>query len=254
MILLLDIGNSRVKWTTLEVEGIGAVEAATHRGADLDVLWQTLWGNVAAPQRVVAANVAGTELATSLALWCRQQWGVTVEFAAVEAHTAGIRNGYMEPARLGVDRWLAVIGAATLVDMPYCVVDCGTALTVDAVDAGGVHLGGWIVPGLGMMGSLLRTGTSAVQIDRVAGEVTYGFGHNTAAAVAGGAAHAAAGLVRQALELLGQQSGRAVACVVTGGDVPSLLPLLPTHCCHRPDLVLLGLGVWVRQEKTRAQG
>lgn len=246
MIILIDIGNSRVKWAALESGGLGGARGMSHRDVLLDELWDTLFQGQSVPARVVVANVGGDAIEQSLATWVRRVWGVEVEASVAAASCCGVHNGYFEYGRLGVDRWLAMIGAYTAQAGPLCVVDCGTAMTVDVVNGAGRHLGGWIMPGLGAMQAVLRQRTQGVRLDFLPEAGAGVFGRDTAEAVREGTCRAAVGLVVQALALLGTMATEAPRCVVTGGDAITLLPLLPPGCQHVPDLVLRGLAAVVR--------
>lgn len=251
MMLLLDIGNTRVKWARLLDGKLSFGVPAAHRGRPLDAVWSMLWAALPLPRRVVVANVAGAEVAASLAAWCQAHWGVAPEFVASVAVACGVSNGYRQPGQLGVDRWLALIGARHVPELathPLCVVGCGTALTVDAVGADGRHLGGWIAPGLALMRRQLEGGTAVFGGGIDVGQGGHGFGLGTADAVTGGVQHAAAGLVLQAVSLVHGLLGTAPICVLTGGDAATLLPLLSTVARSVPDLVLHGLATLVQQE------
>jgi len=251
MMLLLDIGNTRVKWGRLLDENLSIGMPAVHHGQPLHTVWSMLWAALPLPRRVVVANVAGAGVAASLAAWCQAHWGVAPEFVASTATACGVSNGYHEPAQLGVDRWLALIGARHVPELavrPLCVVGCGTALTVDVVDAGGRHLGGWIAPGLTLMHRQLEGGTAVLAGGIGVGHGGQYFGQQTVDAVTGGVQHAAAGLVLQAVSLAQRLLGVAPACVLTGGDAATLLPLLSPVARNVPDLVLHGLATWVQGE------
>lgn len=251
MMLLLDIGNTRVKWGRLLDGRLSIGVPAVHHGQLLDTVWSMLWAALPLPRRVVVANVAGTEVAVSLAAWCQAHWGVAPEFVASTAIACGVSNGYRQPAQLGVDRWLALIGARHVPELtaqPLCVVGCGTALTVDVVDTEGRHLGGWIAPGLTLMRRQLEGGTTVLAGGNGVGQGGQDFGQETVDAVTGGVQHAAIGLILQAVSLAHRLLGAAPACVLTGGDAATLLPLLSPAARCVPDLVLHGLATWVQRE------
>lgn len=248
MILLLDIGNTRIKWGFLQYDRYCPGSAIAYRAHGLMPLWQA-WADIV-PTRVVAANVAGAVVATVLAEGVAQRWGLAVEYPRAVQAACGITNGYREPEQLGVDRWFAMIGAYHLAGDVTCVVDCGTALTIDALGAGGQHLGGWILPGRQTMQQAVTGATAGVRLEedfkKAMGHPA--FGRDTAAALVHGIDAAMLGSVLQATVLLQERTRRMPVCVLTGGDAPSLLPLLPTGCHHQPDLVLRGLATWVGSE------
>lgn len=251
MILLLDIGNTRVKWARWQEGSLSVGEPALYRGELPDSVWSALWGMQPLPRRVVVASVAGAEIDASLAAWCRARWGISPEFVSAAIEACGVRNGYRHPAQLGVDRWLALIGAHHLQDFSaqhLCVVGCGTALTVDVLTADGHHLGGWIAPGLTLMRQQLEVGAAAFTLGIAPAAGITGFGHETAEAVTAGTQRAAAGLVMQALPLAHDLLGSPPVCVLTGGDAATLLPLLQSAAHVVPDLVLHGLLTLVLQQ------
>lgn len=243
MILLLDIGNSRLRWATLEGGIFHEGGATTHRTANLDTLFRECWIDLAVPERVLAAVVAPGAVSDSLTKWVTAHWGIAVELASSASEGGGVKNGYHRPEQLGVDRWCALIGARKMASGLVCVVDSGTAITIDVLLANGEHAGGWIGPGLEMMQRQLLTGTHGVRF--VFGEQAAesdAFGRDTAGGVVAGIRHMQAGLVRQALTRMEALYGQNAQCIVTGGNAPELMPLLPPVCRHEPVLVLRGLA------------
>lgn len=247
MKLLLDIGNSRVKWAWLAAGGLRDAGALAHDGG-VPPGWPAPTGaDGRRPAEVLVASVAGEPLTQSL-LAPLALPGVPLRRAVVEAEAAGVRNGYLEPRQLGVDRWLAVLAAWGRHRGALCVVDAGTAVTVDALDAGGRHLGGLIVPGAALMRRALleRTGGigAAAGIGVPADAAPGTWGRDTSGCVERGAAFALACLVRGCVEALAPAAGPAgPRLVLTGGDAPRLQPLLGVPAEHRPLLVLEGLAL-----------
>ena len=101
----------------------------------------------------------------ALLAWVESKWGVPFKTIKAEAQQGALINGYMEPERLGVDRWLAMLAVIEeeQPEVPICVIDCGSAITIDAVNAKGEHVGGLIVPGISMMRNALVKGTSGIR-------------------------------------------------------------------------------------------
>ncbi|WP_127475812.1 type III pantothenate kinase [Sulfurivermis fontis] len=254
MILLLDIGNTRIKWARLAHGRRSAETPVTHRGRDVALLLSDLWHDLPSPQRVVAACVAGESLRAVLTAWCLEHWGVRPEYLVAAMEACGIRNGYRLPAQLGVDRWLSMIGARQLPEasgQPLCVVGCGTALTVDMLSVTGQHLGGWIAPGVGLMRQQLEQGTAVFAEGIARSGVEDDFGHDSMEAAATGTAQAAAGMVMQAMSLVRNRHGISPVCVLTGGDASWLQPLLPMPVHVSQELVLSGMAVLLREEEGR---
>ena len=238
-LLLLDVGNSRLKWALADAAGLrngGAVEhggnpaaAAAAIGLDqTDAIW--------------IANVTGATLGDQLAAALNARYGVAPRFAAVQAEYAGLRVAYAEPQRLGIDRWLALLAAWTETRGAACVVSAGTALTFDAVDATGQHLGGVIAPGLltmqqAVLGVTRFPATGPAQI------YSEGLGADTDACVRQGALHAAAGMVER---LAGRYASGSAQRLITGGDAARLLPHVGEGWSLRPNLVMEGLLAYAR--------
>lgn len=236
----LDIGNTRVKAWACDAGGhVLSSQAFTHAGDPAQALDQLSADFLPEPGFVGVASVLGGDAQPALAAACAQRWRVPVRFAVSQASTAGVRNGYREPERLGVDRWLGVLAVADG-QHDYCVVDCGTAMTIDAVTRDRVHLGGYILPGLSLLADALVQNTRQVRVS-VSGEGNLGWGRHTSAAVLHGALLAATGSIRLAHEQLASESGRRPCLVLTGGDANRIAPLLALPHVIRPDLLLTGL-------------
>lgn len=244
MILLLDIGNTRAKWAWLAAGKLGDMGAVAHQDHALPgALIPAFEG--AKPERVLVCNVAGPLLGKAVADLCRERFGLVPEFFVASADRCGVRNGYRDPARLGADRWAAVIGAFRHYGGPVCVVDAGTAITVDLVDQRGVHQGGLIAPGPQTMRRALAGATAGLP-DEGEGELAL-LARDTRSAITSGGWQAAAGFLERIFRLLTHEMDADTRFVLTGGDAERLLKLVPPHFMHRPYLVLEGLAVVARE-------
>jgi type III pantothenate kinase len=240
--LLVDIGNTRIKW------------ALAHSGrlwpglpfATADPDFGRAWSALPPPVALWVSTVAKPELAASLSDWSARRWGLSPRFVQSEARACGVTSGYDEPARLGVDRWLALIGARGRCRDALCVADCGTAITVDWMDAEGRHRGGLIAPGLAMMRDSLARGAHGLRRSEVAA-VSAGFGHDTATAISGGTAWAAAGLIERAVREAARVLDGSLSLLLTGGDGAMLAELVARPADFAPDLILEGL--WAMAEE-----
>ena len=239
MILLLDIGNTRIKWARFEGGKLSKSGSATHVDEQLDLALKQAFDGPE-PQRILAANVAGPLVAKAMSDLCQERHWARPEFFISSPERCGVKNGYKDPARLGADRWAAVIGAFKHHGGPACVIDAGTAITVDAVDAKGNHLGGLIAPGPQSMKRALADATAALR-DLGEGEYTL-LARDTRSAVTSGGWHAAAGFLERILELMPEQLGKDARYLLTGGDAARLDALLPKRFTLVPDLVLQGLA------------
>lgn len=243
MNLLIDIGNSRIKWGWQTDDGVAHLGQLIHRvhQGELMVGLSPLMDRINSnPERVLISNVAGAELGRKLSRWC-QDAGVSAEFIRVESGQFGLRVAYKDASNLGVDRWLAMIAAKQRNRKPYCVVDVGTAVTIDAVDSDGTHLGGAISPGVFLMKESLLKKTADIHY----GEDTVGsiFAKNTGEAVASGAWYAIASLADRAAYELERRVRVVPKVFLTGGDGEPVAKLMKSRTKYCPDLVLLGLAV-----------
>ncbi|MES2683611.1 MAG: type III pantothenate kinase [Pseudomonadota bacterium] len=240
--LLLDIGNSRLKWA-LQADAdapIPAAQAIAHAGAPASALaalaaqWQG-----AAPQAVCIAHVTGSAHEAALVQAVQQAWHCTPRIARSRSECAGLKSAYADGSRLGVDRWLAMLALWTRQPAAFAVASAGTALTFDAVDASGQHQGGVIAPGLSAM---IETtlGHTRFAVGEMAAAFERGLGRDTEACVRQGGLHAAAGL----LDRLGAQHPGSKH--LAGGDALTLQAHLQGRWQIEADLVLQGLAAWAR--------
>lgn len=235
MILELDAGNSRIKWRMLTGDGPTGQRGVLEHEQELECRLRHL----ERPCRVRVANVRGQEFADTLTRLLRQHWDMVPEFASVATRQAGVRNAYRDPLTLGVDRWVAILAAYHRCTSACCVVDCGSAITVDWVDKEGLHQGGYIVPGLELMQRALSRGT---QLNPAQME-TPGCrdpGRSTEEAVGRGIPAMVAGWLNGLAE---QPPVSRPALYLTGGDADRLVPYLDPadSWIVVPELVLDGL-------------
>ncbi|MGZ3182565.1 MAG: type III pantothenate kinase [Telluria sp.] len=232
MLLLIDAGNTRVKWALVEEDAplgmFSASGAVTH--ADLAALpahWQGM-----AIRRALVANVAGDALRARLAALLPPG----TAWLASAPELKGMRNRYRNPAQLGVDRFAAALAARALAPgQPVVVATCGTATTVDAVSAGGDFLGGMILPGLALMASALARNTA--QLPQVEPrDLPRGFADNTDDAIIAGILAAQAGAIERACADHG-----AAVCLLSGGAAPYVAPALRVPYKLVDNIVLVGL-------------
>jgi len=243
VILLVDIGNTRVKWAMQSAGHTSPQRAAEHARWSADD-WQRELFDGLPVARVLAATVAGADSRRALETAARLAGTTRVEFVTSTAAMAGVRNAYPEPGLLGVDRWVAVIGAFHLAHGACCVVDVGTAATLDTVDASGQHLGGFIVPGPQMMVRSLYAGTSNLAAHTAASPVggLELFADNTRDAIERGCRVALAALIDRTYAELVRRTQATPRLYCTGGAVDEVLPYVLAPHERVPDLVLRGLA------------
>ncbi|HEB98625.1 MAG TPA: type III pantothenate kinase [Thiotrichales bacterium] len=251
MILLLDAGNSRLKWAFLDEAGLHEGGALDRAGAQTRDLARQAWGEMEAPEAAYVANVGGATLRRSLTAWMTRNWRITPVFVAAEAEAFGVRNAYARPEGLGVDRWLALIAARGRGKGPVAVVDAGTAITIDVLSAKGQHLGGLIVPGISLMREALAERAEGIGgLPSLAETPPEGLlAADTGSAVIGGTLYAAVAVIDRVLADVRQELGANTRCFITGGDAEQLLPLLATQPRHAPGLVLEGLAMVARRDR-----
>jgi len=247
MTLLIDIGNTRIKWALLQDGELVQQQAAVHASwsaADCDAAF----GALPRLSRVFVSNVGGERIEAIVREVAIARWGVRPTFVESSAEAAGVRNAYPEVWRLGVDRWLAMIGAYTMQRGAVCVVSIGTAATIDGVDASGRHLGGVIVPGPDLMVDSLLKNTSGIARRAETGSIGSGvFANNTLGAIHQGALNAVAALAERAVESMQAQTGERPQLVLTGGAGADVGRLIRFPHVLVPDLVLRGLAVIAEQ-------
>jgi type III pantothenate kinase len=234
MLLLIDAGNTRIKWALAEPGApLGAwTEAGAVTHAELNYLPACWQGRTVT--HAVVANVAGPKLRDQLQLMLP---ATSIDWFASLPQLDGMRNGYRNPGQLGCDRFAAALGARALEPGKALIVaTCGTATTIDAISADGRFLGGMILPGLGLMAAALAKNTA--QLPQVApGKVpAAGFADNTDDAILAGCLSAQAGAIERACKL-----HRATACIVSGGAAPYIAPVLTVAHRMVDNIVLIGL-------------
>ncbi|MDN4037444.1 type III pantothenate kinase [Massilia sp. YIM B02443] len=238
MMLLVDAGNTRVKWALVDDDAAPGSWRAHGAGlhAELDRMAPGWIGCT----RALISNVAGPLLRERIA--AALPAGIAVEWFASTPERAGLRNGYREPARLGCDRFAAAIGARALAPgQDLIVATCGTATTVDAVSADGVFIGGMILPGLALMASSLARNTAQLPQVAAGRAIPPLFGDNTDDAIVAGCLSAQAGAIERAVAGHG-----ARVCIVSGGAAPSIAPALKVDYRAVDNIVLVGLQAAAR--------
>ncbi len=229
-ILAIDVGNTRLKWALYESLDPGAAILAN--GAEflenIDKLADGDWSSLAAPEWMIGCVVAGDAVKRRVQEQMEELWDVPAQWVVASAAEAGLVNGYDHPTRLGADRWVAMIGArhrmlAQGASPPLVVVMVGTAVTVEALDAHGRFLGGFILPGHGIMLRALESGTAGLHVPT--GDVRE-FPTNTSDALTSGGTFAIAGAIERMAQHVRRHCGEEPACVITGGAGWKMAPHL----------------------------
>ena len=245
MKLLIDCGNTRIKWATGGRPGDAAAGSVSHRddkSAAIAELARIAGGSY---DDAVFASVLDEDFNTAMSEALAKQ-GLLVDRVRVQPEKLGLTIAYVEPERLGVDRWLAMIAARARVAGAVCIVSAGTAVTFDAVDAAGRHLGGLIWPGPHLVATALAVHTARIGATPVGDEKPPGIdvlGNDTGSAVGNGSLLAIGAAIDRAVRIVARSLGAAPAVVLTGGDADLLSHWVESTYVTLPDLVLDGLRI-----------
>lgn len=241
MLLLIDAGNTLIKWALAETGRAGRwldSGATSHEHlASLTASWRRL-----AVSRALVSNVAGVELRDRLDGLLRgmNPAPASIEWFASKPFLGGVTNGYVDFTQLGCDRFAAMIGARALFPgQPLIVATCGTATTIDALTADGTFIGGMILPGLRLMAAALARNTAQLPQVNVAADASP-FANSTDGAIITGCITAQAGAIEHAVAEHARSAGEAL-CVLSGGAASYIAPHLSLPHHFVDNLVLTGL-------------
>jgi type III pantothenate kinase len=239
MILCLDCGNSRFKWGLAGPHGW--VAQGNIPNQEIGTLALRDWQNLPRPMRVIGVNVAGEALRVRVEAQL-VRWRLSPEWIVAREEACGVFNRYARPSQLGPDRWAALIAvrarvAEELFPSSCIVVNAGTALTADALDATGVFRGGIILPGMNMMLQALAENTAALKVPP--GRY-HDFPINTADALYSGAVQALTGAIEQMRQRLDVDETRP-RVFVSGGAAAEIAPHLTEPVEVVDNLVLEGV-------------
>jgi type III pantothenate kinase len=241
MNLLIDMGNTRLKWATCNPLDMVIGSSIPNAEINPNALIQ-LWQTTPSPEHIVISCVSANRLFDLVVSAINKLWpGSAILRAKSMASALGVVNAYPEPENLGIDRWLGMVASFYRYRKAFCLVGCGTAITVDVVDDSGKHLGGLISPGLRLMKAALANNTANLGLD----ETIYSFGlaKNTAAAIHNGTLSAACGLIERTLINLPDN----LQLILTGGDADLIAIHLAKSARIEPDLVLRGLALTLQE-------
>lgn len=238
--LLIDHGNTRLKWLLARS---GQIDTNTAGKGSLEDFVRCFESPaVIGPGSVMISSVADSGQLKELDNFCDSRWGLSPWRLSSLARQGEVNNAYDDPSKLGVDRWLAIVGAVSHHGKPIVVWDLGTAATLDAVDEKGQHLGGMIYPGPATMLNALRNETLLSAPRRLISAATTP-GRSTKQCIENGVLAAQVGALNQFVRQAARSMSDRPQLVVTGGAAPELIPLLDFDHVHDPWLVFRGMLV-----------
>ncbi len=246
--LLLDAGNTRLKWRWLEaLHDAGRRAALPYVGQSRAELLAHLGVLPRPDQGIYLASVLAEDFYNDLRRWCQQQnWPLPYAVCAADIQTLGLRSAYSEPQRLGIDRYLAMLGARHhYPDGALLVIDAGSAVTLDYLDADNLHRGGLILPGLALMRRALSSELAA--LPPTEGNTITPLACNTADGIYSGTLLGLAAAIEGLCAQIGSSVPTPAHTLLTGGDAAKLRPWLHGHYACVDDLVLEGLHVLAGQ-------
>lgn len=232
MILEIDAGNTFVKWRLQQAgQVVKRGRLLTAEGVSASSLF-----NITKPDEVWVSSVAGIPFNDGLAQQMRESWQLEPVFVQTRDRQSGVTNSYQDPSRMGVDRWMAMLAAFNDCGRACCVVDCGSAITVEYLNDDGVHLGGYIMPGLRVLQGALLANTAEIIVDRTLDSFSISPAADTSGAVGQGVNF----MFKALQEKLVSELGEDCPLYITGGD-GHLFAELSGEGRFVDDLVLDGL-------------
>jgi len=241
MRLLLDLGNTRVKWGLVDAGGGVAGVAAHNWDAGLATALHGAWSRLPRPRGVWAASVVDADREARIAAALPPAFGA-VNWVRTPAEGCGVHIAYADPASMGVDRFLGMLAAYADGRAPCVLASAGTAMVLDALAADGRHLGGLIAPGARLMQQSVLDATARVR-PQSSGKVVMA-ADTTADALASGCWQACAALVDRFATGMAEALGGDPGVLLGGGDADLLAPLVEHAVTPHPNAVLKGLAVW----------
>ncbi len=240
--LFIDRGNTALKWQLREGRSV-LNKGSCDKAEPIECVLKELLGFDIVD--TVVSSVGSGEFEKELKSWCKDNGFAKPVFFESAETACGVRNAYKEPSQLGIDRWAGMIAAHQKYSGMVCVVDTGTALTMDFVDKTGIHLGGYIVPGAELMKNTLLSSTDKINIGQL--NKIEGLGCNTTEAVIYGIEQMLKSFVSQKLSEMEAVHQQKITLVVTGGHAEKLVEGMARPRVIERDLVFDGLDL-LRQE------
>ncbi|MDH5765697.1 MAG: type III pantothenate kinase [Gammaproteobacteria bacterium] len=243
--LLIDVGNSCLKWAVWNKNNYQSEGTEFYSKEKIIQVFEKLLPVIDKESVVYISSVAGKKINKDIECWFYEFMNLEVVFLTVESEFKGLKNGYVKTNTLGVDRWLAMIGAWQKYQAGCCVIDCGTAVTMDVINNNGQHLGGVIMPGVGLMCSSLRDGTDAIDVFQ--GELN-SLARSTEDAVTGGCFYVLAEGLNGLIKKYQSEINTDLLCIITGGNGREIAKQFSCKYFYEPRLVMDGICAVVLTE------
>jgi len=240
--ILIDIGNTRLKLAEYQIDKLGKMHAIGHNDNHFTQLLIAAWQPLIQPEKLYLACVSSDNIKQQVIQIAQQLWpDVSVQEIHTQKNALGVKNAYPKYLKLGVDRWLSILAAKHYYSTPACVIACGTALTLDVIDEHGEHLGGMIMPGLNLMKHALSKGTA--NLNFCSSQYPHGLANDTEAAIYNGNLNAVKGFIEHGLA----EHPKPMQLILTGGDASFIVDKLNLHATTDALLVLKGLALIAKE-------
>jgi type III pantothenate kinase len=248
MNLLIDIGNTRLKWCLEEKGRFEKVHPIEYKAVAFEKELHSIWSQIKSPCLLAISSVSEKVITTQVINIAKKLWPLARIFIAKSTSIAfSVSNAYKQPESLGVDRWLGLIALHHYYPGNSCIASCGSAITVDCLDKTGEHLGGVISPGLQLMKQSLQQKTE--KLPYVSQQYTVGLSNCTESGIYSGTLYAATGLIKKIYD----DFYTCKTLVLTGGDAMLIAQsfecnTLKNNLIIEPDFVLKGLSLYCSKE------
>lgn len=246
MNLFIDAGNSRIKW----IYGHRLptfIEAVSYR-IDWRKKLYLSWHLLPEPQNILLSSVNSSDIETFISNICQKLWNKKLHTitAEKEQNNPKLTVAYKKPEHLGTDRYLAMLGARSLTNDNFCVIGCGTAITLDAVDSSGKHLGGVILPGIRLCENTLLTNTKRLKPMRWTANI---LGTDTAACIGAGIHHALPSGIEKIIMEIEEETSQIFQRFAFGGDAQILFGKKNSKYQIESDLVFRGMFAYLESKE-----
>lgn len=237
--LLFDIGNSRTKYT--RVTDVGLSDTMTINNQEFTI--NSILNDIKSASQLIVASVSDDRILNLLTDACKQ-YNTTLKEIKSESQNGDVLSGYDKPETLGVDRWLALIGAEQLYPKRnLLIIDSGTATTVDLIDKEARHIGGWIMPGIETIFSSVIKSTSNVKASHIS-KPSLLFGRNTNTNVNSACWAMTVGAINEAIYQAQQMLGELDNVILTGGNAENIKQLIKINCIVEEQLIFYGMKTY----------